>query len=61
MFLYVQDYWSTTTTTPSKNENQNFVLTMATEAGGYTTVQFERDPETSDTDNDVQFLSLIHI
>ena len=28
---------------------------MATEAGGYTTVQFERDPETNDTDNDVQF------
>ena len=33
----------------------NFVLRTATEDGGYTTVQFERDPETSDTTNDVQF------
>ena len=42
-------------TKPSKDSANNFVLTTATEAGGYTTVQFERDPETSDTDNDVQF------
>ena len=55
MFLCVQDYWSTTQATPSKNEDQNFVLTAASEAGGYTTVQFMRDPETSDTNNDVQF------
>ena len=55
MLLYVQDYWSTTKTTPSKNEDQNFVITTASEAGGYTTVQFMRDPETSDTNNDVQF------
>ena len=55
MLLYVQDYWSTATVTPSKNEDQNFVITTASEADGYTTVQFMRDPETSDTNNDVQF------
>ena len=55
MSLYPKDYWSTTTTKPSKDSANNFVLTSATEAGGYTTVQFERDPETSDTANDVQF------
>ena len=42
-------------TKPSKDSANNFVLRTATEAGGYTTVQFERDPETSDTANDVQF------
>ncbi|CAH3117058.1 unnamed protein product [Porites lobata] len=52
---YLDDYWSTSTTKPTKDSANNFVLTTATEAGGYTTVQFERDPETSDTDNDVQF------
>ena len=55
MFLYPQDYWSTSTGKPSKDSANNFVLITATEAGGYTTVQFERDPETSDTANDVQF------
>ena len=55
MSLYPQDYWSTGTTTPSKNENQNFLLTSANETGGYTTVAFERDPDTGDTGNDVQF------
>ena len=54
MSLYPQDYWSTTTGKPSKDTN-NFVLTSASEVGEYTTVVFERDPETSDTDNDVQF------
>ena len=34
---------------------------MATEAGGYTTVQFERDPETSDTVKDVQFMVILNI
>ena len=42
-------------TKPSKDSVNNFVLKTATEADGYTTVQFERDPETSDTANDVQF------
>ena len=42
-------------TKPSKDSASNFVLKTATEAGGYTTVQFERDLETSDTANDVQF------
>ncbi|KAM7431418.1 hypothetical protein ABFA07_018020 [Porites harrisoni] len=51
---YLDDYWSTTTGKPSKDTN-NLVLTSASEAGGYTTVVFERDPETSDTANDVQF------
>ncbi|CAH3117049.1 unnamed protein product [Porites lobata] len=51
---YLDDYWSKTTGKPSK-DTKNFVLTSASEAGGYTTVVFERDPETSDTDNDVQF------
>lgn len=54
MFLYPKDYWSTRTGKPSKDTN-NFVLISATEAGGYTTVVFERNPETSDTANDVQF------
>lgn len=54
MFLYPKDYWSITTGKPSKDTN-NFVLTSATEAGGYTTVVFERNPETSDSTNDVQF------
>ena len=54
MSLYPQDYWSTTTGKPSKDTN-NLVLKSASEAGGYTTVVFERDPETSDTENDVQF------
>ncbi|XP_073241699.1 DBH-like monooxygenase protein 1 homolog isoform X1 [Porites lutea] len=52
---YLDDYWSTSTTKPSKESANNFVLTTASEADGYTTVQFERDPETSDTANDVQF------
>ena len=39
---------------PSKDTN-NFEIKTATEAGGYTTVVFERDPETNDTANDVQF------
>lgn len=55
MFLYPKDYWSTTTGKPSKDSANNFVLISATEAGGYTTVVFERNPETSDTANDVQF------
>ena len=42
-------------TKPSKDSVNNFVLKTAAEADGYTTVQFERDPETSDTANDVQF------
>ena len=50
MFLYPKDYWSTTTEKPSKDTN-NFLLISATEAGGYTTVVFERNPETSDTAN----------
>ena len=54
MSLYPQDYYSKTTGKPSK-DTKNFVLTSASETGGYTTVVFERDPETSDTDNDVQF------
>ena len=55
MFLYPQDYWSTSTIKPSKDSANNFVLISATEAAGYTTVVFERYPETSDTFNDVQF------
>ena len=55
MFLYRQDYWSTSTGKPSKDSTNNFVLITSTEAGGYTTVVFERDPETNDTSNDVQF------
>ncbi|CAH3014977.1 unnamed protein product, partial [Porites evermanni] len=52
---YLDDYWSTSTGKPSKDSANNFVLITATEAGGYTTVVFERDPETNDTANDVQF------
>ena len=55
MFLYPQDYWSETTGKPSKDSTNNFEIKSATEAGGYTTVAFERDPETSETDKDVQF------
>ena len=55
MSLYPQDYWSITTTKPFKDSANNFVLISATEAGGYTTVVFERNPETNDTANDVQF------
>ena len=54
MFLYPQDYWSTSTGKPPKDSANNFVLITATETGGYTTVVFERDPETRDTANDVQ-------
>ena len=55
MFLYPQDYWSKTKGKPLKDSENNFVIKSATETGGYTTVAFERDPETSDTANDVQF------
>lgn len=60
MFLYPKDYWSTTVGKPSKDTN-NFEIKTATEAGGYTTVQFERDPETSDTVKDVQFMVILNI
>ena len=56
MSLYPQDYWSTATGTPSNDSAQNFDLISANETGGYTTVVFERDPETGDTANDVQFM-----
>ena len=55
MFLYPQDYWSKSLGKPPMDSAQNFVLKSAAEASGYTTVVFERDPETSDTANDVQF------
>ena len=55
MFLYPQDYWSKSLEKPPMDSAQNFVLKSAAEVSGYTTVVFERDPETSDTSNDVQF------
>jgi len=53
---YLDDYWSTTIGTPSKDPTQNLNLIKATEAGGHTNVEFERDAETGD-DKDVQFKS----
>jgi len=52
--IFRQDYWSTTIGTPSKDPTQNLNLIKATEAGGHTNVEFERDAETGD-DKDVQF------
>lgn len=50
-----QDYWSTTVSKPTRDRNQNLVLIRATESNGFTTVEFERDPETNDAANDIQF------
>jgi len=52
---YLDDYWSTSTVTPSKDTTQNLNLIKATEAGGYTTVDFDRDAMTGDNAKDVQF------
>ena len=52
---YLQDYWSTTVGLPSSDSKQNFNLIKASEAGGYTNVEFNRDATTGD-DKDVQFM-----
>ena len=41
--------------TPTKESTQNFSLKKASEAGGYTNVEFERDATTGDNAKDVPF------
>ncbi|XP_020607036.1 uncharacterized protein LOC110045747 [Orbicella faveolata] len=52
---YIDDRWSTSTTLPSNDTEQNFNLMMASEQDGQTMVEFSRDALTGDTANDVQF------
>jgi len=52
---YLADYWSTSKTAPAKDATENLDLKTATEADGYTNVEFNRDAMTGDTANDVQF------
>ena len=51
----LQDYWSTSTSSPPKDAVNNFELVEATEMGGYTSVTFERNLTTGESDIDVQF------
>ena len=54
LWFHRQDYWSTTTTAPSKDSSQNWNLLKASQAAGYTNVEFERNVMTGDI-FDVQF------
>ena len=51
-----QDYWSATVSAPPSDASQDYVLLGASEYGGYTSVQFERNATTGDTARDVQFM-----
>ena len=44
---------------PPKDSTQNFNLIKASEAGGYTNVEFDRDATTADSAKDVQFTVII--
>ena len=52
----LQDYWSDDTTQPPPSDaDNNFELVDATEMGGYTSVKFERNLTTGESNLDVQF------
>ena len=55
-----QDYWSATVSAPPSDASQDYVLLGASEYGGYTSVQFERNATTGDINNDVQFMVRFH-
>ena len=53
----LQDYWSTDTSqAPPSDADNNFELVDATEMGGYTSVKFERNLTTGESNLDVQFM-----
>jgi len=54
---YLGDYWSTGMTPPKNETTENWDLKTATEADGYTNVEFSRDAMTGDTAYDVQFMN----
>ena len=54
--MCLQDYWSENTRGgPPRDTVNNFELVEATEMGGYTKVQFQRNLTTGEADKDVQF------
>ena len=54
--MCLQDYWSVNTQMgPPRDTVNNFELVEATEMGGYTKVQFQRNLTTGEADKDVQF------
>lgn len=54
---YLQDYWSTGQVAPPADETNNFMNASASEADGYTTVEFYRNATTNETMEDVQFMN----
>ena len=55
VYVTLQDYWSTNTSAPPKDALKNFELVEAMEMGGYTSVKFERNLTTGESNIDVQF------
>ena len=52
----LQDYWSTSRSSPPEDAVNNFKLLGAMETGEYTSVRFERNLTTEEADKDVQFM-----
>ncbi|XP_020902429.1 uncharacterized protein LOC110240950 [Exaiptasia diaphana] len=52
---YLKDYYSSTLGKPTYDDDvrQNLILTSATESGGFTTIEFNRETDTGDTGYDV--------
>ena len=61
MICDLQDYWSTSRSAPPKDAVNNFELVEATEMGGYTSVKFERNLTTGESNIDVQFTVRLYI
>ena len=55
VYVTLQDYWSTNTSAPPKDALKNFELVEAMEMGGYTSVKYERNLTTGESNIDVQF------
>lgn len=55
--MYLQDYWSTGTSRPLADTTNDFMMTNASEANGYTTVEFYRSATTNEPMTDVQFMN----